>query len=75
MEGKTTIVIAQRLRTIKNQKRIIVIEDGKVVEQGSHDELLGMRGVYFRLATAQMESKSDEEADREMKAASPRQIT
>jgi ABC-type multidrug transport system fused ATPase/permease subunit len=73
MEGKTTIVIAQRLSTIRNQKRIIVIDQGRVVEQGSHDSLIAQKGVYFRIATAQLHTKSQEE--QEIRAASLKQIT
>jgi ATP-binding cassette subfamily B protein len=49
MEGRTAIVIAHRLSTIQRMDRIVVLEDGKVVEQGSHKELLAKEGVYARL--------------------------
>lgn len=49
MEGRTAIVIAHRLSTIQRMDRIIVMEEGKIVEQGSHKELLGKNGVYARL--------------------------
>jgi ATP-binding cassette subfamily B protein len=49
MEGRTAIVIAHRLSTIQKMDRIIVLEDGKVVEQGSHKELLAKNGTYARL--------------------------
>jgi ATP-binding cassette subfamily B protein len=53
MENRTAIVIAHRLSTIQKMDRIIVLEDGKVVEEGSHKELLGENGVYARLWTHQ----------------------
>ncbi|MEI9913418.1 MAG: ATP-binding cassette domain-containing protein [Candidatus Saccharibacteria bacterium] len=49
MEGKTTIVIAHRLSTIQKMDRIIVMDDGRIVEEGSHKELLDSNGTYARL--------------------------
>ncbi len=48
-KGRTTIVVAHRLSTIKNADEIAVIADGKIVEQGNHDNLLAMNGVYAEL--------------------------
>jgi ATP-binding cassette subfamily B protein len=49
MEGKTTIAIAHRLSTIQRMDRIIVLDEGKMVEQGSHKELLAKKGIYANL--------------------------
>jgi ATP-binding cassette subfamily B multidrug efflux pump len=48
MEGKTVIAIAHRLSTIAKMDRILVLDDGQIVEEGSHDELLKNNGLYAR---------------------------
>ena len=49
LKGRTSFVIAHRLSTITNADRIVVIEDGQIIEHGSHEELLARRGKYFHL--------------------------
>ena len=49
LEGRTSFVVAHRLSTIQNADMIVVLEDGRVVEQGAHDELLALRGRYSAL--------------------------
>ena len=56
MEGRTSFVIAHRLSTIKNADVILVIKDGKIVENGNHDELISQNGVYSSLYYSQFES-------------------
>jgi ATP-binding cassette subfamily B protein len=51
--GRTSFVIAHRLSTIRDADVILVMEDGAIVEQGNHDELLAARGPYHRLYQAQ----------------------
>lgn len=58
LEGRTAFVVAHRLSTIRNADVIVVLERGRLVEQGSHDELLARKGVYFYLYTQQL-SDSD----------------
>jgi ATP-binding cassette, subfamily B, bacterial len=53
MRGRTTLIIAHRLSTIREADRIVVLEDGAVVEEGTHRELLGRRAVYARLHALQ----------------------
>ena len=55
-QDRTTIIIAHRLSTVRNADQIIVLENGKVAEQGHHDELLARRGLYGRLVTRQLAS-------------------
>ncbi len=56
MEGKTCFVIAHRLSTIKSADKILVMDGGDVVEQGTHAELLARRGMYYKLYKSQFES-------------------
>ena len=54
MQGKTTIVIAHRLSTLLHMDRILVFDGGKIVEDGTHDELLSRGGLYKTLWDAQV---------------------
>ncbi|KAL6811933.1 P-loop containing nucleoside triphosphate hydrolase protein [Trichoderma sp. SZMC 28015] len=56
-EGRTTITIAHRLSTIKTADNIVVVVDGKIAEQGTHEELLRAKGEYFKLVEAQKSGK------------------
>ena len=56
MEGRTSFVIAHRLSTIKNADLILVLMDGDVVEQGTHEELLAKGGAYAELYNSQFAS-------------------
>jgi len=56
VQGRTTFSIAHRLSTLRNADRLVVIEDGKVVEMGTHEELDAKQGVYYRLRTKQEEA-------------------
>jgi len=53
MKNRTSLVIAHRLSTIQNASRIIVLEEGKIVESGTHSELLERKGTYFKLSQLQ----------------------
>ncbi|MBQ6901805.1 MAG: ABC transporter ATP-binding protein [Oscillospiraceae bacterium] len=55
MEGRTVFVIAHRLSTVKNSKAIMVLEHGKIIERGTHDDLLEQRGKYYQLYTGMFE--------------------
>ena len=55
MAGRTSFVIAHRLSTIRNADRILVVDHGDVVEQGSHESLMLQKGFYYRLYASQFE--------------------
>ncbi len=63
MQGRTSFVIAHRLSTIKRADRILVIENGRIVEMGSHAELLRARGQYYRLYTRQFRWQQEQTYD------------
>ena len=55
MKGRTAFVIAHRLSTIRNADEILVMDQGKIVEQGSHDDLMARKGFYYNLYNSQFE--------------------
>jgi subfamily B ATP-binding cassette protein MsbA len=64
MQGRTTIVIAHRLSTIEKADRVVALEGGRVVEQGSHAELLARGGLYARLHSMQFGTEADKAGDK-----------
>ena len=62
MRGRTTIAIAHRLSTLRDANRLVVLDRGKVVEIGGHDELMAQEGHYYRLYQAQARNAENEEA-------------
>jgi ATP-binding cassette subfamily B protein len=63
MHGRTSLIIAHRLSTIKRANRIVVIEDGRIVEMGRHAELLRAQGHYYRLYTQQFRRQLEQAYD------------
>jgi subfamily B ATP-binding cassette protein MsbA len=59
MKGRTTLVIAHRLSTIRNADRIIVLVDGKIVEEGTHESLLAKKGEYYKLYNLQFKDENE----------------
>jgi ATP-binding cassette subfamily B protein len=54
MKGRTTFVVAHRLSTIRNAGRIVVMDQGRIVEMGKHAELIGQNGLYAHLSSLQV---------------------
>jgi subfamily B ATP-binding cassette protein MsbA len=65
MRGRTTLVIAHRLSTVRNANRIVVLDAGEIVEIGSHTELIQRNGNYSRLYRMGLESPAAQEAPQE----------
>jgi ATP-binding cassette subfamily B protein len=59
MEGRTTFVIAQRLVTLKNADQILVLDDGRIVERGTHDELVTANGLYREIYDLQLRDQEE----------------
>ena len=55
MEGRTVFVIAHRLSTVRNSKAIIVLDHGKIIERGNHEDLIAQKGTYYKLYTGAFE--------------------
>ena len=55
MQRRTTLVIAHRLSTIRNADKTVVVADGRIIEAGTHEELLMLRGAYAALCTESVE--------------------
>ncbi len=58
MKGRTSLVIAHRLSTIRQADLLLVIDQGRIVERGTHDELLAQRGFYHRLYMSQFKGQA-----------------
>jgi len=58
MQGRTTLVIAHRLSTVRNADRIVVLVDGRIIEEGTHDELLARQGEYAKLYAMQFKEEN-----------------
>ena len=63
LAGRTTFVIAHRLSTVRRANLILVMEDGKIVERGTHDELMAARGAYYEMVVRQAESHGEREEE------------
>ncbi|HCS74477.1 MAG TPA: ABC transporter ATP-binding protein, partial [Clostridiales bacterium] len=63
VQGRTTIAIAHRLSTLRNADRLLVLENGRIAEHGTHIELLKKRGIYYKLVMAQRKTNKIAEAN------------
>ena len=68
IEGRTSFLIAHRLSTVRNADIILVVRDGKIVESGSHKELLDKKGYYYSLYTRQYEMEATDAAFKTLNA-------
>lgn len=66
-QGRTTVTIAHRLTTIQNADRILVLSDGKIMEEGSHEELLEKQGMYYQLYMSVQDKPQEDLPEGEMK--------
>ncbi|MBN1365583.1 MAG: lipid A export permease/ATP-binding protein MsbA [Syntrophaceae bacterium] len=66
MKGRTTLVIAHRLSTVRNADRIIVLVNGEIVEQGNHEMLMQKQGEYFRLYNLQFKDEGNDEKNNQL---------
>lgn len=55
MKGRTVFVIAHRLSTVKNSDAIMVLDHGRIIERGDHDDLIEQKGVYYQLYSGAFE--------------------
>ena len=63
LAGRTTFVIAHRLSTIRRADTILLMEDGRVIERGTHQELMSAEGTYSKMVRRQMEFTGEQEPD------------
>jgi ATP-binding cassette subfamily B protein/subfamily B ATP-binding cassette protein MsbA len=61
LAGRTTFVIAHRLSTVRRANMILLMEDGRIIERGTHEELMGARGLYYDMVLRQLETAGHEE--------------
>jgi ATP-binding cassette subfamily B protein len=59
MRGRTTFIVASRLRTVKNADQILVLEQGRIVERGTHESLVKLGGAYSRLYDLQLREQEE----------------
>ena len=62
-QGRTAVVIAHRLSTVKNADQIIVMDNGAIIEKGTHRELIDIRGSYYNLVKNQLELEKIEKTN------------
>lgn len=66
MEGRTTFIIAHRISSVKDADEIIVLDDGQIVERGTHEQLVKQRGKYFEIYSQQYKDFEEFTEDRQV---------
>ena len=66
--GRTTIAVAHRLSTLRNADRIVVFEEGRIAEVGTHEELLARKGIYHKMVNIQTQLTRDKESVDDVRA-------
>ena len=66
MEGRTTFIVAHRISSVKDADEIILLDEGRIIERGTHQQLLNRKGEYYNIYSQQYKDFKDFEGDRQV---------